>query len=210
MNGSLYITNPDGVNLAPRGCLQGFWIIIVAVLVTVALCLISPGCKSVKVVEQTNVKDSTVYTYRDSVIYHYRDSIRLVEQKVLVNDSASLVIQFGQGGGTYNSKTGEATNVTGVQQTDTHSEQRDSTAYYRNRYFDEVSYNEFLSQRCIDYNNQLTEERKKSRTGYDRFCSWWFWITALLLLAKIACWVMEKIPTTAPYVTMIRRFVPFL
>ena len=46
MNGSLYITNPDGVNLSPRGCLHGFWIMVAAVLVTVALCLIFPGCKS--------------------------------------------------------------------------------------------------------------------------------------------------------------------
>ena len=50
----------------------------------------------------------------------------------------------------------------------------------------------------------------RPRTGYDRFCSWWFWITAILLLLKLACWVMERIPATAPYILIARKFVPFL
>lgn len=48
------------------------------------------------------------------------------------------------------------------------------------------------------------------RSGYTRFTSWFFWITAILLLLKLSCWVMEKIPTTAPYVLIARKFVPFL
>jgi hypothetical protein len=31
-----------------------------------------------------------------------------------------------------------------------------------------------------------------------------------LLLLKLAAWVMEKIPATAPYILIARKFVPFL
>lgn len=48
------------------------------------------------------------------------------------------------------------------------------------------------------------------RSGYTRFTSWFFWIVVILLLLKLAAWVMEKFPATAPYVMIARKFVPFL
>ena len=127
----------------------------------------------------------------------------------LLGDRAfhSLVIQFGQGGGTYNAKTGEATNVAGVQHTDTHHQKTDSTAFYRSQYEEMVHTADSLSQQCSDYSRQLDEERKKARSGYDRFCSWWFWITFVLLLGVVAFWVCDKIPACKPYTTAIKLFL---
>ena len=93
--------------------------------------LLASGCRSVQVKEKINWRDSTVINYRDSIVWIYRDSVRIIEHHVTVRDSSGLFIQFAQGGGTYNSKTGEATNVAGVQQSDTHHEQRGSTNFYR-------------------------------------------------------------------------------
>ena len=118
--------------------------------------------------------------------------------------------EFGQGGGTYNAKTGEATNVAGVHQTDTHHEQRDSTAHYRTLASDYAHRSDSIANRYNTLQTEYEKVSKQTRTGYDRFCSWWFWITAILLLLKLACWVMEKIPATAPYILLARKFVPFL
>lgn len=210
MNDSLYITDPEGENMQPQGCLQGFWIMVGAVVLTVLLCLLFPSCKSVQVSEKVNVRDSVAIRWHDSIRWQVRDSLHIIEHHVTLKDSTGLTIQFGQGGGTYNAKTGEATNVAGVHQTDTHHEQRDSTAHYRNLAADYAHTADSIANRYNTLQTEFEKVSKQTRTGYDRFCSWWFWITAILLLLKLACWVMEKIPTTYPYIAMIRKFVPFL
>lgn len=193
------------------GCFYGFWIMVGAIALTLALCLLFPSCKTPgSLTENVHIRDSVAIRWQDSIRWHIRDSVNIIEHHVTVRDSSGLFIQFAQGGGTYNSKTGEATNVAGVQQSDTHHEQRDSTNHYRALASDYKHSADSIADR---YNTLQSEYRKvveKSRTGYDRFCSWWFWITAILLLAKVACWVMEKIPATAPYIIVARKFIPFL
>lgn len=169
------------------------------------LCLHLVGCKTVgSVHEQVNVKDSVAISWKDSTRWNIRDSVNLITKYVEKTDSNSLVIQFGQGGGTYNAKTGEATNVAGVQHTDTHHQKTDSTAFYRSQYEEMVHTADSLSQQCSDYSRQLDEERKKARSGYDRFCSWWFWITFVLLLGVVAFWVCDKIPVCKPWTSIIK------
>ena len=208
---SKYIVDPEG---RWDGCLgnlirYGFGGALVALLVWMACGL--TGCASTKHVETVNTRDSIVYKVRDSVAIHWIDSIRYVGQHTVKDDSTNLVINFGQGGGTYNAKTGEATNVSNVQQTDTHHERKDSTAFYKSRYEAISAVSDSLQQQISDYASSLEKERQMpKRTGWDRFCTWWFLITALLLLIKIAAWVMEKIPMTAPYVMIARKFIPFL
>ena len=183
----------------------------IGALLILWLCLHLVGCKTVGTVsENVNIRDSVVYNYRDSFAIHWIDSIRFVGQHTVRDDSTNLVISFGNGGGTYNAKTGEATNVTAVQQTDTHHEQRDSTAFYRSQYRDEVAKTDSLTQQVSDYQYRLDEERKKARSGYDRFCSWWFWITAVVLLAVVAFWVCDKIPACKPYTSIIKAFLRIL
>lgn len=210
MNGSLYITDPECENMQPQGCLQGFWIMIGAVVLTVILCLAFPSCKTVQVSEKVNVRDSVAIRYQDSTRWNIRDSVNIIEHHVTIKDSTGITIQFGEGGGTYNAKTGEATNVAGVHQTDTHHEQRDSTAHYRNLAADYAHTADSIANRYNTLQTEYAKVSKQTRTGYDRFCSWWFWITAILLLLKLAAWVMERIPATAPYILLARKFVPFL
>lgn len=208
---SKYIVDPEGRR---DGCLgnlirYGFGGALVALLVWMACGL--TGCASTKHVETVNTRDSIVYKVRDSVAIHWIDSIRYIGQHTVKDDSTNLVINFGPTGGTYNAKTGEATNVSNVQQTDTHHERKDSTAFYKSRYEALSAVSDSLQHQVSDYSSSLEKERQMpKRTGWDRFCTWWFLITALLLLIKIAAWVMEKIPMTAPYVMIARKFIPFL
>lgn len=193
------------------GCFYGFWIMVGAVALTLVLCLLFPSCKTPgSLSEKVNIRDSVAIRWHDSIRWHIRDSVNIIEHHVTVRDSSGLFIQFAQGGGTYNAKTGEATNVAGVQQSDTHHEQRDSANHYRALASEYMQKADSLSNCLSDYKSERAELRQKSRTGYDRFCSWWFWITAILLLIKVAAWIMEKNPTTAPYIFLIRKYVPFL
>ena len=206
---SRYIVPMEGYR-DPQGCLHTMIATIIAVVLTVILCLCFPSCKSVQVSEKVNVRDSVAIRYQDSTRWHVLDSVHIVEHHVTVKDSTGLTIHFGEGGGTYNAKTGEATNVAGVHQTDTHHEQRDSTAHYRNLATDYAHTADSIANRYNTLQTEYAKVSKQTRTGYDRFCSWWFWITALLLVIKIAAWVMERIPTTAPYIIIARKFIPFL
>lgn len=210
MNGSQYIVDPSGER-DPRGCAYGCMIMFIAALVTITLCLLFPSCKTPgSLSEKVNVRDSVAIHWKDSTRWNIRDSVNIIEHHVTVRDSSGLFIQFGQGGGTYNAKTGEATNVAGVQQSDTHQEQRDSTSHYRALAADYKHTADSIADRYTDLQTEYEQVIKKSRTGYDRFCSWWFWITAILLAIKIAAWVMEKFPATAPYIIIARKFIPFL
>ena len=211
MNGSKYIVDKNGEHLA--GCFgnairYGLGIPLVLILLWVLFSMVA--CKTVQVSEKVNVRDSVAIRYHDSIRWHVRDSIRIIEHHVTIKDSTGLFIQFGAGGGTYNAKTGEATNVTGVQQTDTHHEQRDSTAHYRNLVAEYQHTADSLTNQLTTLQTEYEKVSKNERTGWDRFCSWWFVITAILLLLKLAAWVMEKIPATAPYILIARKFVPFL
>lgn len=208
MNGSLYITNPDGEQ--PHGCRDLFFGYLLGLLLAAIIFLCLGGCKTVQVSEKVNLRDSTVIHYKDSTIFNIRDSVHLIEQHVTLQDSSHIIIQFGEGGGTYNAQTGEATNVAGIQHTSTHHEQRDSIAHYRNLAAEYEHRADSLSIACQLWQSDYERAEKNSRTSYDRFCSTWFWITAILLLIKVAAWVMEKFPATAPYIAIIRKFVPFL
>lgn len=196
----------------PQGNGCGWVIIKCTIVVLIGLFILSlVSCRSVKVSEKVNYRDSTI-------VHHVTDTTHIevtdtthIEVHHIVTTEQGTTITFGQGGGTYNSKTGEATNVTGVQEHSSTTEQEDIIADLRTQLEVYKVTNDSLSQQITNYASELEQEREKpKRSGYDRFCSWWFWITAILLLLKLALWVCERIPTTAPFAIMIRKFVPFL
>lgn len=196
----------------PQGNGCGWVIIKCTIVVLIGLFILSlVSCRSVKVSEKVNYRDSTI-------VHHVIDTTHIevtdtthIEVHHVVTTEQGTTITFGQGGGTYNSKTGEATNVTGVQEHSSTTEQEDIIADLRTQLEVYKVTNDSLSQQITNYASELEQEREKpKRSGYDRFCSWWFWITALLILLKLALWICEKIPATAPYAIAIRKFMPFL
>ena len=44
----------------------------------------------------------------------------------------------------------------------------------------------------------------RPRTGYDRFCSGFFWTVTVILLLLAAFWVCDRIPATKPYTSIIK------
>ena len=47
----------------------------------------------------------------------------------------------------------------------------------------------------------------RPRTGYDRFCSGFFWTVAVILLLLAAFWICDKIPACKPWTTAIKLFL---
>jgi hypothetical protein len=183
-----------------------------AVMTALALALSAlPSCSSTKHIEQVRYRDSIItHHVTDTTFVTIQDTLT-VEQHSTSVDSSSLHIVFASGGGTYNTRTGEATNVAGVKENKHHEEQRDSIAKLRLQIDYYQARSDSLARVVSEYESELVYEKAApKRSGYDRFCSWWFWITAILLLLKLAAWIMEKFPATSPYIITIRRFVPFL
>lgn len=185
---------------------------IIIASVTIGIwCAALFGCASSKNIEKSSGRYSIIYHH----IYDTTKIVIAVTQSVQSHSSTATKsgkqINFGEGGGTYNEQTGEATNVSSVISDTETSSESDSIAQYREDITLERTRNDSLAQKISEYQSEISEERSRpKRTGYDRFCSWWFWITAILLLLKVACWICEKIPITAPYASITRKFVPFL
>ena len=212
MNNSKYIVDPNGERRA--GCFGnairygvGGGIIALLLWVLFGMC----SCASTKNMEKTEYNDSTrTHIVYDTITVTITDTVRVeVHSKKETEDGTE--INFGQGGGTYNSKTGEATNVASVKQSSKSTETEDLIREQKTQIDAFRATTDSLTAQVEHYASEVAKERQMpKRSGYDRFCSLWFWITAILLLIKIAAWVMEKFPTTAPYILIARKFVPFL
>ena len=212
MKDSKYIVDPNGERRA--GCFGnairygvGGGIIALLLWVLFGMC----SCASTKNMEKTEYNDSTrTHIVYDTITVTITDTVRVeVHSKKETEDGTE--INFGQGGGTYNSKTGEATNVASVKQSSKSTETEDLIREQKTQIDAFRATTDSLTAQVEHYASEVSKERQMpKRTSYDRFCSWWFWITAILLLLKLAAWVMEKIPATAPYILIARKFVPFL
>ena len=211
MNGSKYIVDKNGERRA--GCFGnairygvGGGILALLLWVLFGMC----GCKTVQVSEKVNVRDSVAIRYQDSTRWNIRDSLHIIEHHVTIKDSTGLTIQFGQGGGTYNAKTGEATNVAGVHQTDTHHEQRDSTAHYRTLASDYAHRSDSIANRYNALQTEYEKVSKQTRTGYDKFTSWFFWIVVVLVLLWAAYKICDKIPACKGWMTALKVFLKII
>lgn len=199
---SRYIVPSDGYR-DPKGCLHTMLATILAVVLTLILCLCFSSCKSVQT--QTEYKERTVEVrVRDTVITTQADSASI--RALLHCDSA------------YNVVIDELTTLQGTRIKAEVTTKGTTKATTKGLQI-EVDCKEDSMQIVCHMKDSIISNLEKQvqvlsvpreRSGYDRFCSWWFWITALLLAIKIAAWVMEKIPATAPYIIIARKFIPLL
>jgi len=156
------------------------------------------GCKSI----QTEVQ----YQYRDSVITHtvYDTSRVTVTDTIHVEASNQhesenqTEIQFGAGGGTYNAQTGEATNVVNVKQSSKEKELQQIVLNYRHAVDSTEAKCDSLYAANRDLQEQIEHKENTKditpRSGWDKFCTWWFVGSCIVLLLLLAygCWRLYR------------------
>lgn len=184
-------------------------VLSIAIVLIYAACI--SGCASTKSMDKMEASENNTTQTSGETSQTSQTSNTEVDQHTTTETENGTEIQFGAGGGTYNDKTGEATNVTNVKTNNKTREQEDIIVKQNTTIETLQARCDSLSSQVSTYQRELSEEKERpKRTGYDRFCSRWFWISAIILLIKIAAWVMEKFPATAPYVLLARKFVPIL
>lgn len=176
--------------------LRGFSIFLLIFSLFFAICILLGSCKSIK----TDVQ----YQYRDSLITHIvYDTVRVtitdtihVEQSSETYKDDELEIQFGEGGGTYNSHTGDATNVTNVKQKSKEKELQKMVYDYKHMADSLAVKNDSLTQALHEaQGEEHTQENTKEitpRSGWDKFTTWWTIGSWILMLLALAWWIFKK------------------
>jgi len=181
-----------------RGVLHGFSIFLLIWIIFLAICLLLGSCKSVQTQTQIVYKDSTIlHTKYDTTKITITDTIH-VEASSGSESESETVIQFGEGGGTYNAITGQATNVVNVQQSSKDKEyqqiikDQSITIDKRDATIDSLYIANRDLQEKIDHQENTKEITPRS--GWDKFCTWWFIGSCIVLLLLLAygCWRLYR------------------
>ena len=176
--------------------LLGFSIFLLIFSLFFAICILLGSCKSIK----TDVQ----YQYRDSIItHHVIDTTHVqvydtthIEQSQETHKDDELEIQFGAGGGTYNTQTGEATNVNNVKQKSKEKELQNTitsqahTIDYQAATID--SLRQALNEAQAEEHMQANTKEITPRSGWDKFCTWWTVGSWILLILLAAWWAFKK------------------
>ena len=183
---SKYIIDPNGRYDSVVGSVirYGIGLPLLGVLLWVALSMCS--CASTKNMEKTEVDETTTTNVTTDTGNVSVTDTEQTESHSTKQTEDGTEINFGQGGGTYNSKTGEATNVASVKQNSKSTETEDLIREQKTQIDAYKASCDSLAQSVSDYKSELAKEREMpKRTGWNRFCTWWFIITALLLLGYL-------------------------
>ena len=168
------------------GCLRAISTVIVFVALLCIVLWLS-ACSSVKNTVQTDFRDSIRTEYRhDTVIITIRDTL-YVESKQQSEKTDDTGIAFVEGGGTYNTRTGEATGVKNIRNTKKEKEQAQTIVRQASEIEAYKSQNDSLRQALhlrsiMGTQEQNTADIKPKTSGWHTFLVWWFGITAGLLL----------------------------
>ena len=203
---SRYLVPMEGYR-DPKGCLHTMIATILAVVLTVILCLCFQSCKTVQT--QTEYKERTVEVrVRDTVITTQADSASI--RALLHCDSA------------YNVVIDELTSMQGTRikaDIKTHGVSNRVSNRVSNALQIEVDCKEDSMQIVCHMKDSIISNLEKQvqvlsvpreRSGYDQFCSTFFWIV-LIIFGLWAAWkICDKIPATKPYTTIIKGFLHIL
>lgn len=150
------------------------------------------GCKTIQTQERIVYRDSTtVRVVHDTIREIIHDTTYIAVQHSTLTDEGT-VIEFAAGGGTYNSKTGEANNVQRVQEqkqieqnTNLQIEWQHTAEVYK-------TFSDSLQNSLIDL-QQENEVLKQATapTKWHRFLVWWFGITIVALFVYIIFFIIK-------------------
>lgn len=164
---------------------------ILCLVVLFAVC--STGCKTVQTQERIVYRDSTtVRVVHDTIREIVHDTTHIAVQHSTRTDEGT-VIEFAASGGSYNSRTGEASNVQRVHE-QKQAEQNTGMQIDRQRMVEVLqAKSDSLQNSLIDLLQQENEVLKQATapTKWHRFLVWWFWISLLAIVSSVIWWVIK-------------------
>ena len=160
------------------------------------MCVMFFSCKSVQTETVINYKDSTiVHTITDTTHITVTDTIHVEASKENESESETE-IQFGEGGGTWNALTGEATNVINVKQSTREKELQQMVMNYKHEADSASAKCDSLYAANHDLQEQIEHQENTKeitpRSGWDKFCTWWTIGSWILILLAIGWWCFKK------------------
>ncbi len=170
-----------------------------AILVWAIAMLVGWGlwsCKSIQTQTQISYRDSIIYhIVTDTVFVTITDTVHVEVSRENESES-NTEIQFGEGGGTWNALTGEATNVTNVKQSTKEKELQQMILNYKHEADSASARRDSLVAANRDLQEQIEHQENtkeiKPRSGWDLFCTWWTIGSWILILLAVAWFVFKK------------------
>lgn len=150
------------------------------------------GCKTVQTQEHIVYRDNTtVRVVHDTIEVIVHDTTFITVQQSTLTDEGT-VIEFGNGGGTYNSRTGEASNVQRVQEQKQTEQNTNLQIEWQHTAEVYKTFSDSLQNSLIDL-QQENEVLKQATapTKWHRFLVWWFWITLLAIVCSVMWWMIK-------------------
>ena len=163
-----------------------------------ALIMLFCGCKTTKttIVDKSEIKDSTAVKtelWQDSTLINKEEQkTEIKTDKEVTKDNTTIT--FGQGGGTYNTTTGEATNVIGV----TSNKESERLRNELNETQSKLQETQTRLQSVLDSIANIDRSMDVESEVEETYQMDWYWfmiIGALLMLIAIV--VLRKIPATS-------------
>lgn len=150
-----------------------------------------------QVSEQVRNHDSmSVRVVHDTVTIVVHDTVTVEVQQSTKTDEGTL-IEFGAGGGQYNSKTGEASNVKSVKEQK--KSERDTNIRMEWSHAEEQykATIDSLGTTIHDLQMQLEEKQntadiRPKTSGWHRFLVWWFWCCVAAIVLAAGWWAFKK------------------
>ena len=175
------------------------WVGYLFVIVLFVVGCLLNSCKSVQTQERVNYHDSVILSYRYDTTHIIIQDTSRVEASVDSEKESKTEIVFGDGGGSWNSQTGQAENVKSVRQS---SRERELQRLVVEQYemIDEQLVTIDSLQTCVtDLKEELEEKQntadiRPKASGWHWFLVWWFWASVLVLLvwAGVKAWKIYK------------------
>lgn len=164
----------------------------------VAILVLCSGCKTTK----TTINDKSEINEHTDVKSEVRQDSTIInkeEQKTEIKTDKEVTkdnttITFGQGGGTYNTTTGEATNVIGVTSNKESERLRNELNETQSKLQETQTRLQSVLDSIANVDRSMDIESEVEET-YQASWYWWLAIGALLMLILIV--VLRKIPATS-------------
>ena len=152
-------------------------------ILTMFLCLIS--CRAQKEITDSVRNDSVRVEYRyytDTIVVH--DTV-YIKGTTITDKESNTQIHFGEQGGSYNTKTGEANGVTGVTMSNKEKEQAETIISLTNEINRITALNDSLQSKISseDVKTEIIPEKMNKWERFIYICGYILWAYILIRLA---------------------------